>query len=262
MKNRCPVIFLPGAGGGDPDFSLWRLAPEDEQEFQAIAYPGWRRYIAPDFSAQALLTELTDEVERRVPTGHIVLLGLSLGGHFCYAMAFELLSRGREVAGVGLIDSFMVDSGGPRKGWVGRAVVDALEPLRRGQAGEFLRHLLSKVYRALLRLAGARLAVLLRRWPGLVADPLLESEINMRLLLRETGPWVASLDREPRPLPVPVALLRMALTAGDDATWRRRCPAIQILELRGGGHNTLFEPEYVAGLRAAFNKVRRDWRCA
>jgi thioesterase domain-containing protein len=262
MSMRCPVIFLPGAGGGAPDFSLWRLAPDYEQEFQAIDYPGWRRYIAEDFSAQALLTELTDEVERRVPAGPIVLLGLSLGGHFCYAMAFELLVRGREVAGVCLIDSFMVDSGGPRKGWIGRAVVDALDPLRRGQGGEFLRHILSKVYRAFLRLAGSRLAVLLRRWPGIVTDPLLESEISMRLLLRETGPWVASLDRDPPTLAVPVALLRMALTAGDDATWQRRCPAIRIIELRGGGHNTLFEPGYVAGLRDAFNKVRRDWGCA
>jgi thioesterase domain-containing protein len=260
MGTRCPVIFLQGAGGGATDLSVLRLAPDDELEFQTVGYPGWRRYIAEDFSAPALLTELTDEVVRRVPAGPLVLLGMSLGGHFCYAIALELLARGREVAGVCLIDSFMVHSAGPGKGWMGRAVKDALDPLRRGQEGGFLRHLLSKLYRALLRLAGARLAGVLRRRPGAVTDPLLEHEISMRLLLRETAPWIASLDRDPRPLAVPVALLRTALTAGDDAAWQRRCPAIRILEVRGG-HHTLFEPEHVGGLRDAFNTARRDWRC-
>jgi thioesterase domain-containing protein len=260
MGTRCPVIFLSGAGGGAPDLSVLRSAPDDALEFQTIDYPGWRRYIAEDFSARALLTELTDEVVRRVPAGPIVLLGLSLGGHLSYAIALELLAKGREVAGVCLIDSFMVHSAGPRKGWMRRAVEDALDPLRRGQGGEFLRQLLSKVYRACLRLAGARLASILRRWPSAVTDPLLEFEISMRLLLREAAPWIASLDRDPRTLAVPVTLLRTALTAGDDAAWQRRCPAIQILEVRGG-HLTLFEPEHVAGLRDAFNTARRDWRC-
>jgi len=260
MGTRCPLIFLPGAGGGAPDLSVLRLAPDDELEFQTVGYPGWRRYISEDFSALALLTELTDEVVRRVPAGPIVLLGMSLGGHFCYAIALELLARGREVAGVCLIDSFMVHSAGPRKGWIRRAVEDALDPLRKGQGGEFLRHLLSKVYRAFVRLAGARLAGVLRRRSSAVTDPLLQSEISMRLLLRETAPWIASLDRDPRPLAVPMALLRTTLTAGDDAAWQRRCPAIRILEVRGG-HHTLFAPEHVAGLRDAFNTARRDWCC-
>jgi thioesterase domain-containing protein len=260
MGTRCPVIFLPGAGGGAPDFSVLRLAPDDELQFQTVGYPGWRRYVAEDFSALTLLTELTDEVVRRVPAGPIELLGMSLGGHFCYAIALELLARGREVAGVCLIDSFMVHSAGPGKGWMRRAVGDAFDLLRRGHIGEFLRHLLSKVYRAFLRLAGARLAGILRRRSSALTDPVLESEISMRLLLRETAPWIASLDRDPRPLAVPVALVRTTLTAGDDAAWRRRCPAIRILEV-SGGHHTLFEPEHVAGLRDAFNAARREWRC-
>ncbi len=260
MGTHCQVIFLPGANGEAPDLSVLRLTPDDALEFQTIGYPGWRRYIAEDFSARVLLTELTDEVVRRVPSGPIALLGMSLGGHFSYAIALELLGRGREIAGVCLIDSFMVHSAGPGKGWIGRAVEDALDLLRRGQLREFLRHLLSKVYRASLRLAGARLAGVLRRRSIAVTDPVLESEISMRLLLRETAPWIASLDREPKRLGVPVALLRTALTAVDDAAWQRRCPAIRILEVRGG-HHTLFVPEHVQGLRNAFNTARRDWRC-
>ena len=260
MGTRCPVIFLPGASGAAPDLSVLLLAPDDALEFQTVGYPGWRRYIAEDFSALVLLTELTNEVVRRVPAGPIVLLGMSLGGHFCYAIALELLARGREVAGVCLIDSFMVHSAGPGKGWIGRAIEDALDLLRRGEIREFLRHLRSKVYRAYLRLAGARLAAVLRRRSRAVTDPVLESEISMRLLLRETAPWIASLDRDPRQLFVPVTLLRTAETATDDAAWQRRCPAIQILEVRGG-HLTLFAPEHVAGLRDAFNTARKHWCC-
>ena len=194
MGDHFSVIFLPGASSVAPDLSLLRLAPDDGLEFQMVGYPGWKRYIGEDFSALALLRELTDEVVKRVPEGPIVLVGESLGGHFCYAIALELLDRGRQVAGVCLIDSFMVHSAGPSRGWIGRAVEDALDLLRRGQVREFLQHLRSKVYRALVRLAGARLAGLLRGRSTPVTDPVLESEISMRLLLRETAPWIASLS--------------------------------------------------------------------
>ena len=80
----------------------------------------------------------------------------------------------------------------------------------------------------------------------------------MRLLLRATAPWVASLDREPIPLDAPAALLRTPLTSSDDEAWRRRCPQIEILEIPGG-HQTLFEAENLDALRAAFVAARRGW---
>jgi thioesterase domain-containing protein len=259
MTGCSTVVYLPGAGGAAPDLSVLRAGPDDATQFVALRYPGWKRYVEADFSPQALIRELADDAEGHIPAGPIELLGMSIGGHFCYALALELRARGRQVAGVCLIDSFMVRDAGLRAGWVRRAVQDLLEPLRRGSVREFLRHLAAKFYRAFLRLAGARLAGLLRQRSGGIRDPLLESEVSMRLLLRETAPWLGRLDLDPVPLNGPVALLRTPLTGGDDAAWRRRCPDIRILEVQGG-HQTLFEPEFVAGLRAAFNAARRDWR--
>jgi hypothetical protein len=82
--------------------------------------------------------------------------------------------------------------------------------------------------------------------------------LNMRLLLRETAPWVASLDRNPIALDAPAALLRRPMTSPDDDAWRRRCPDIQILEIPGG-HQTLFEPENIEALRSAFRAAKESW---
>ena len=258
MTARSTVVYLPGAGGLSPDLSVLREGPDDTTDFVVLSYPGWQRYSAADFTPRALVSELTDAAEAAVPTGAVELLGMSIGGHFCYAIALELLSRGRQVAGVCLIDSFMVHSSGPRAGWVRRAVADSVDLLRRGRFGDFLRQLLAKVYRAGLRVMGSALAPLLRGRGQGIADPVLEAEISMRLLLRATAPWLAALDRDPLALDVPVALLRTPLTAGDDPAWRRRCPRIRIREVQGG-HQTLFEPEFVEDLRSAFHAARRDW---
>jgi thioesterase domain-containing protein len=83
----------------------------------------------------------------------------------------------------------------------------------------------------------------------------------MRLLVRETAPWIGSLDREPVALRAPAVLLRTRLTAGDDAAWRRRCPNIEIFEI-AGQHHTLFEPENIGALREAFVAATPGWRKA
>ena len=81
----------------------------------------------------------------------------------------------------------------------------------------------------------------------------------MRLLVRTTAPWLASLDRQPEALDARAILLRTRLTASDDAAWRRRCPNIEIFEIPGQ-HHTLFEPENVAALHETFIAATRDWR--
>jgi thioesterase domain-containing protein len=261
-----PCVFLPGAGGLAPDLSLLRAGPSDRTQFVTIAYPGWKRYVAGDFSPDGLIRELTDSIVAIVPSGPIGMIGMSLGGHFCYAIALDLRSRGREVAGVCVIDSFMVSSSAPSRGWVGRALAEALDRLRKRKFREFGEILASRFWRALLRLAGPGLPGLMRRLSGANAGSpdagpgsLPEFELSMRLLLREMAPWVASLDRDPVALEIPVALLRTSRTRGDDAAWMRRCPNIHIYEVPGS-HHTLFDPGNIAGLRAAFSAATRDWR--
>jgi thioesterase domain-containing protein len=264
--GQAPIVFFPGAGGGAPTLSLLCARPGDQTAFATISYPGWSRYVASDFSPEALIQELSEQVIAIVPRGPICLLGLSLGGHLCYAVALRLRALGREIAGICVIDAFMVSSSAPGEGWVRRAIDDALDLLRKRKYREFAQQVFAKMLRALLRLAGGRLVGFFRRIDGGLnrsADPksrsLLEIELSMRLLLRVTAPWMADIDRNPVALIAPAALLRTELTRNDDAAWRRRCPEIDIHEIPGE-HLTLFDPENIDALRAAFTAATRGWR--
>jgi thioesterase domain-containing protein len=238
----------------------------EDTRFITISYPGWRRYVAVDFSADSLLQYLLEKISAVVPAGPIALLGVSLGGHFCYALALRLQALGRDVAGICAVDSFMVSSSATREGWVRRALDDAFYLLRKRRFRDFIRQLLTKCWRALMRLAGSRLAAWMRWARGArvesgpaASDSVFEFELSMRLLLRVTAPWVASLDRNPIPLDTPATLLRGPMTASDDEAWRRRCPRIEVLEIPGG-HQTLFEPENIDALRSAFQAAKSRWR--
>jgi hypothetical protein len=89
-------------------------------------------------------------------------------------------------------------------------------------------------------------------------DPVFEEELNMRLLIQTTAPWLRSLDRNPVALKAPAAILRTALTGSDDAAWQLRCPKFRIVEIPGQ-HHTLFESENIAVLRGAFISATGFW---
>jgi len=253
-------VYLPGGGGGgEHDLAAFASGLDHELRFETINYPGWQRYVQDDFSAETLIAELTSEVVKRVPAGPIRLMGLSIGGHFGYAVALRLQEMRREVAVFCVIDSFMIASAQPSAGWKRRALADALDLIRKRRFGDLLRFVRSKAWRALLRLAGGRLTGPLRRFAAngqlpsmLKGDAIAEQELSMRLLIRTVAPWIADLDRNPVPLHAPTILLRTQGSACHDAVWRKRCPNIAVREVPGR-HLTLFEPENIQGLREAFS---------
>jgi thioesterase domain-containing protein len=260
-----PVIYLSGAGGGAPDFSVFRECDKNSPRFELVGYPGWKRYVAEGFSASVLIEWLAEQIDAKVPSGPICIVGLSIGGHFGYAIALRLQEMGREIGGFCAIDAFMVASSRPSPKWKGRAAAEVVELVRGRRYGEFLRFLRSRFWRALARLAGGRLPGLLRRLASSdrssllsALDPIFEEELNMRLLIETAAPWIASLDQKPVALMTPAILLRTALTDGDDNVWRSRCPNIKIFEIPGQ-HHTLFEPENVGALRKAFLAATCDW---
>jgi thioesterase domain-containing protein len=265
MTNLSPlVVFLSGAGGGTPDFSVFRYGAEDATRFEIIPYPNWERYVSDGFSAEVLIADLVEEIAKRVPQGPIRIIGLSIGGHFGYGAAIRLEAIGREVAGFCAIDTFMIASSKPSEGWKRRAFAQGLELLRGRRFGEFMLFLRSKFWRGLLRLVGGRLPSLLQGLSTsgglpLGIDSIFEGELNMRLLIREAAPWIASLDRAPVPLKAPAVLLRTGPASNDELSWRRRCPDIKIYEIPGR-HDTLFEAENIANLREVFITATRDWR--
>jgi thioesterase domain-containing protein len=260
------VVYLPGGGGGSPDWSVFKASEEDSTRFEAIEYPGWRRFVADGFSAEVLISEIAAQIVAKVPEGPIRIVGSSIGGHFGYAAALRLQAISREIAGFCAIDTFMITSSEPRPGWKKRHLEEGLRLLRERRFHDVATFLRSRFWRAQLRLLGDRAPGLLRRlarserrpaFAGL--DPILEKEMDMRFLMREVAPWIASLDRDPVALNTPAALLRTELTAGDDPAWRRRCPNIEIIEI-AGDHNTFLEADNVCSFHEAFVAATRDWR--
>jgi thioesterase domain-containing protein len=261
-----PLAILPGAGGGAPNLAAFVDSDAELGRLSVIRYPGWTRYISTDFSADALIRELASEIGRRAPSGPIGVIGVSLGGHFGYAVALQLQAMGREVAGLCAIDSFMITTAAATPGWGRRHFARALGYLRQGSFERLSGFARSLFWRALLRLAGGRAPERLRRFQNsdwlraaLGRDPAFEQELSMRLLMREVAPWLAALDRDPPPLAVPSAFLRTGRTAGDDPKWRLRCPNIEIVEIPGD-HESLFDPGHIEAFHEAFLSATRHWR--
>jgi thioesterase domain-containing protein len=257
-------VFLPGAGGAGQGITpSFAAGMKDPVRFESIRYPGWRRYVAEVFSPDLLIEELIVEIESRVPSGPIRLMGMSLGGHLAYAAALRLKERGREIAGLCVLDAFMIRTSQPTAGWLGRALdasMDLFHKRRFRDLGQLLR---SKAWRTLIRLAGPRLRYALRklstsaRMNSLIAvDELVERELSLRLLIQHTAPWLVELDRQPPPLIVPAALLRTEANRSDDAAWVRRCPNMSIREVPGT-HHTLFDAENIAVLRREFEAATK-----
>lgn len=265
-NSSAPIIFLSGAGGGAPDLNAFRASSEDTTRFEVIGYPDWRGCIADEFSPEVLIKDLAAQIGTKVPSGPIHIIGLSLGGHLGYALGIHFQAMGRDIASLCAIDSFIITSSKPSAGWMGRALEEGGELLRKRRFREFVSFLRSKFWRSIVRLAGGRLSDVVRRFssadqlPGVFAlDPVMEGELSMRLLVRQLAPWLGSLDREPVALKARAVLLRTHQAARDDAAWRRRCPNLEIIEIRGQ-HNTLFEPENIDSLHQAFVTGTRDWR--
>ncbi len=241
------------------DVSVFKASPLDRIE--PIHYPGWRRYSADDFSAERLVSELAAQIESLVNGGPIRIVGYSLGGHLGYAVALRLIEAGRTVSGFCAIDSFMIASDAPGSDWKGRALRQGAELLKARRFGEFARFVRSKFWRAGLRLAPSlfnRLAASSKTSMISTLDPIFESEFSMRLLLKETAPFVASLDSKPVALHAPAVLIRTRSTADDDLAWQQRCPAIRIFEIPGQHHN-LFESQHIGKLHDVFVAATRDW---
>lgn len=258
------IIFLPGTGGELPNFSGFNVGRGDSCRFEALTYPGWRQYVSKGFTIETLIADLEAQIVTKVPEGPIRIVGYSVGGHFGYAAAVRLRAIGREVAGFCAIDLFMIDLLEPSAAWKTRALNDAIEILRRGNISEFNRFIRSKFWRGLFRLAGSRLSTLIRglsfsRLTSVCAfDPILEKELNLRLLIQAVVPWTASLDQAPVKLDAPVSLLRTRLTASDDVAWRRRCPTIEIFEVPGD-HHTLLQADDIGSIGEAFFAATRSW---
>jgi thioesterase domain-containing protein len=259
---RAPIIVLPGASGHAPDSALFCVDPSDRDRVVALRYPPWQTQVHAGFTGEALVDTLAAEIMHRVPQSPVELVGVSIGGHFAHATALRLESLGRTVAGLCVIDSGTITTARSAH-WKVRLVSHAADLLRRGRPGALARHAQHLAWRGLFRLAGDGLPALARDYAaplhriGMI-DSAFAEELSMRLLIRMTATWLRSLDDDATRLRAPTVLLRTRVMTSDDSFWRRRCPDLRIIDIPGN-HETMFEPENVAALRAAFLAASAEW---
>lgn len=259
---RLPLIVLPGASGHAPDCAPFCGEASDRERIVALRYPTWQTYVDAGLTAEALVEDLAAEIMDRVPQMPVVLLGVSIGGHFAYAVALRLESLGRTVAGLCIIDSGAITAARSVH-WKARLVSHAADLLRRGRPGALALHARQLAWRGLFRLAGDGLPVLARDYSAPLhrigkIDPAFEEELNMRLLIRIAATWMPNLDDRVTHLRAPAVLLRTRVTVSNDDLWRRRCLDLRIIDIPGN-HETLFEAENATALRAAFLAAAEEW---
>lgn len=257
-----PLVVLPGARGHAPDCTPFCATPSDLDRVVTLRYPAWRAQLDAGLTAQALVEALAAEIIDRAPQAPVVLLGVSIGGHFAYATALRLESLGHPVAGLCLIDSGTITAA-RAAGWKTRLASHAADLLRRGRPGALALHARELAWRGLFRLAGDDLPTLARDYAAVLErigriDPAFAEELGMRLLIRVTAAWMPSLDDQDSHLHAPAALLRTGASTANDALWRKRCPDLRIIDLPGN-HETLFETENAAALHAAFLAATAEW---
>ena len=259
-----PFFYIPGAGGGAPNLAALLDEGDGETSFEVIQYPGWRRCSDPLCSGEKIVSDLSREIESRVPNGPLRIMGLSLGGHFAYLVAHHLEEKGREIEIVCAIDAFIVNTTQPTPGWQQRAFFEFLELLRGLRLNDMSRFGRSRLWRAMLRAMGGKLPFFLSKasrinWlaRALEVDPILKQELDMRMLTHVVVPWLAKIDVEPVRLSVPMALLRTQSTASSDAAWRARCSDLSIFVIKGT-HHALFDEANISSLRAEFLAATRS----
>ncbi|MDT2021269.1 thioesterase domain-containing protein [Methylocella sp. CPCC 101449] len=259
---RPPIIVLPGASGHAPDGALFSADAADRDRVVALRYPPWQNHVDAGLSGEALVETLTAEILRRAPQMPVVLVGVSIGGHFAHATALRLESLGHGVAGLCIIDAGTITAARSAQ-WKARLTSHALDLLRRGRPGALALHARHLAWRGLFRLAGDGLPALARGHAaplhriGMI-DPTFAEELSMRLRIRMAATWMGSLDDHPAVLRAPTVLLRTRVTTSADSLWRRRCPDLRIIDIPGN-HETLFEPKNAAALRTAFLAASVNW---
>jgi thioesterase domain-containing protein len=262
MDHSGPIFILPGAKGAT-NLTVFRDVFGDN--LKSIRYPDWRRTAANDFSAETLISDLTNQIETMAPNLPIYIIGNSIGGHFGYAIAVRLEASGRQIAGFCAIDTFMVKSTKPSAGWIGRVLTRSLQLLRDRRYAELSVFVRELFYRGWLRLAGDRLSRLLRpfassgRFTRITSQSrIFEEELGMRLMLNSVVEWLTGLDVNLVPLRAPASFVRTRENACEDDMWCRRCLDLEIIEIPGQ-HHTVFEPENLGALRQAILGTKQHW---
>jgi thioesterase domain-containing protein len=250
------LFFFPGAGPlGDVAETLGRLFPE--VEVVGIAYPDWRILTDPERAMEQLLNEVERQVRAKASGGPVLILGYSLGAQIGWGFAHSFQRAGGTVAFFGAINGRVVAGDKPDGQWLRRAVRDFASDLLRGDIRAVGAFISSRFSRLLQRAAGSDLPKMAGRWarrgrlPWLLSrNPVFETELKMRLLIRAAVPWAQKIESELPPLECPSLLVRGPDDEAFDGRWRSLCTLVDIKAVTGTHIAILQSPQFeeVVGL--------------
>ncbi|WP_292276919.1 AMP-binding protein [Mesorhizobium sp.] len=101
-----PLLFLfPGSVGYGPSLAAFASAMGKTAKVMPIRYPGLALILKGQNDLASMADAAVQQVNRAQPSGHVRLLGHSLGGAVALEVALRLLKAGRSVKFVGILDT-------------------------------------------------------------------------------------------------------------------------------------------------------------
>ena len=256
-----PILyFFPGAGPlGDVAATLGRLCPE--VEVVGITYPEWQNLTDSERAMDHVLEGAERQVRAKASSGPVLIVGYSLGAQIGWGFAHGFQRAGGTVAFFGAINGRVATTDKPRRRWLRRAVRDFASDLLRGDIRAVAAFISSRFSRLLQRAAGSDLPKMAGRWarrgrlPWLLSrNPVFETELNMRLLIRAAVPWTQRIESELPPLDCPSLFVRGPDDEAFDGRWRSLCPRLDIRAVTSS-HLAILQPpnfqEVVGLIKAA-----------
>jgi thioesterase domain-containing protein len=243
------LFFFPGAGPpGDTAQTLGQLFPE--VEVVGINYPGWRELTDPDSAMNHVFEAVERQVKAKASSGPVLILGYSLGAQIGWGFSHRFQQAGGRVAFFGAINGRIVATDKPDRHWLLRAVRDFTGNLMRGEFRALGTFVGSRFSRLLHRAAGGNLSKKAGRWarrghlPWLLSrNPVFETELTMRLLIRAAVPWAQQIESEFPPLDCRSILVRGPDDEAFDGHWRSLFSRLEIRAVTGA-HLAILQPPH------------------
>jgi pimeloyl-ACP methyl ester carboxylesterase len=99
------VVLLPGMGNDEPRLARFRAACAHELTIVPIDYGDWSEWVAPGSDFSTLAASVVARIQTNIPSGPVTLAGYSMGGRVAYNAAQMLISAGRSIGLVAILDA-------------------------------------------------------------------------------------------------------------------------------------------------------------
>jgi thioesterase domain-containing protein len=247
-EQRITVFLMPGVHYHDLSgykkkqragellgLARFRSILHDQIRFVLIRYPNWQEMIAIKLDFAVVVASALEQILGECAGGPVYLAGHSFGGLVAYDTARRLVESGRQVAFLGLLDTWLCDAASSKSA-----------------ASRFKDFLRWKDVHALLRLM-LRILIALRAYKILTRV----ARVCMRLGGLSTGAQITAVLRfysvrnwRSSPISVPTFLFRCE-DGPADYGWGVLCSRLHVISV-GGNHITMLSAKHVHRLAGEF----------